>query len=103
MSTANSLSFTSIEDGSFTIRPVGDRHLAIVSTMGEQMATTNLNVMAVKLVHSFIGEWLEQQEHKVDTHFPKPKQNPNGPPCGECHLKQGETCDICGARRPSAS
>jgi hypothetical protein len=20
------------------------------------------------------------------------------PPCGECHLKPGETCDICGAR-----
>lgn len=21
------------------------------------------------------------------------------PPCGECHLKIGETCDICGAER----
>jgi len=21
------------------------------------------------------------------------------PPCGECHLKIGETCDICGALR----
>jgi hypothetical protein len=25
------------------------------------------------------------------------------PPCGECHLPQGETCDICGAREPSAA
>jgi len=22
-------------------------------------------------------------------------------PCGECHLRQGEVCDICGARHPS--
>jgi hypothetical protein len=29
--------------------------------------------------------------------FPKPRQNPGGEPCGECHLKPGETCDICGA------
>lgn len=21
--------------------------------------------------------------------------------CGECHLKDGETCDICGAHRPA--
>lgn len=21
------------------------------------------------------------------------------PPCGECHLKVGETCDICGAKQ----
>lgn len=21
------------------------------------------------------------------------------PPCGECHLKIGETCDVCGAKR----
>lgn len=25
------------------------------------------------------------------------------PPCGECHLKLGETCDICGAKRELAS
>jgi len=25
------------------------------------------------------------------------------PPCGECHLKPGETCDICGAtEKPNA-
>lgn len=23
------------------------------------------------------------------------------PPCGECHLHPGETCDICGAKEPS--
>lgn len=23
-------------------------------------------------------------------------------PCGECHLPDGEPCDICGARRPPA-
>lgn len=22
------------------------------------------------------------------------------PPCGECHLRAGETCDICGAKEP---
>lgn len=24
-------------------------------------------------------------------------------PCGECHLKPGERCDICGAREPTVS
>lgn len=23
------------------------------------------------------------------------------PPCGECHLQPGETCDICGAHQPA--
>ena len=23
------------------------------------------------------------------------------PPCGECHLRPGETCDICGASQPA--
>lgn len=23
------------------------------------------------------------------------------PPCGECHVQPGETCDICGAREPT--
>jgi hypothetical protein len=25
------------------------------------------------------------------------------PPCGECHLPQGETCDICGAHELTAA
>lgn len=25
------------------------------------------------------------------------------PPCGECHLKEGETCDACGAYRPTSA
>lgn len=25
------------------------------------------------------------------------------PPCGECHLPRGETCDICGARELTAT
>jgi hypothetical protein len=29
--------------------------------------------------------------------FPKPCSNIGREPCGECHLKPGETCDICGA------
>jgi hypothetical protein len=29
--------------------------------------------------------------------FPKPLRNDGGEPCGECHIKAGETCDICGA------
>lgn len=24
------------------------------------------------------------------------------PPCGECHLSEGETCDICGAKQADA-
>ncbi len=27
--------------------------------------------------------------------FPIPKPNPDGTPCGECHIRQGETCDVC--------
>lgn len=33
--------------------------------------------------------------------FPKPKRNVGGAPCGECHLRSGETCDICGAKEPN--
>ncbi len=29
--------------------------------------------------------------------FPQPRPNPGGEPCGECHVRPGETCDICGA------
>ena len=29
--------------------------------------------------------------------FPKPGRRDGKDPCGECHLKPGETCDICGA------
>jgi len=29
--------------------------------------------------------------------FPQPRRQDGKPPCGECHLKPGETCDICGA------
>lgn len=32
--------------------------------------------------------------------FPQPAWNPGGKPCGECHLRDGETCDICGAVEP---
>lgn len=32
--------------------------------------------------------------------FPKPRRNVGAEPCGECYLKNGETCDICGAVRP---
>ena len=27
-------------------------------------------------------------------------QYPRQEPCGECHLQDGETCDICGASVP---
>lgn len=30
--------------------------------------------------------------------FPQPQRRDGKEPCGECHLKPGETCDICGAR-----
>ena len=29
--------------------------------------------------------------------FPQPQRRDDLPPCGECHLQRGETCDICGA------
>jgi|GEM_PF-3832056 len=32
--------------------------------------------------------------------FPRPTWNPHREPCGECHLQDGETCDICGASVP---
>lgn len=31
------------------------------------------------------------------TTLPQPRRNDGGEPCGECHVKAGETCDICGA------
>ncbi|TFZ55586.1 hypothetical protein E4V01_21935 [Methylorubrum sp. Q1] len=34
--------------------------------------------------------------------FPKPHRKDGEPPCGECYLNPGETCDICGAIAPSA-
>lgn len=34
--------------------------------------------------------------------FPKPERRDGKAPCGECHLKDGETCDICGAVAPKA-
>lgn len=30
--------------------------------------------------------------------FPKPSRRDGQEPCGECHIKPDETCDICGAR-----
>ena len=32
--------------------------------------------------------------------FPKPRRKDGGTPCGECQLRPGETCDICGAIEP---
>ena len=29
--------------------------------------------------------------------FPKPERKDGREPCGECHLRAGEACDICGA------
>lgn len=33
--------------------------------------------------------------------FPQTKRRDGQEPCGECHIKPGETCDICGAARPA--
>jgi hypothetical protein len=30
--------------------------------------------------------------------FPKPTHQEGREPCGECHLPEGERCDICGAK-----
>lgn len=32
--------------------------------------------------------------------FPQPQRNDGGKPCGECHLKPNEVCDVCGAVAP---
>jgi hypothetical protein len=38
---------------------------------------------------------------RVKSILPKPNRNRAGkPPCGECHLQPGETCDICKASSP---
>jgi hypothetical protein len=29
--------------------------------------------------------------------FPQPQRRDGKEPCGECRLRSGETCDICGA------
>ncbi len=29
--------------------------------------------------------------------MPQPRRRDGQPPCGECHLQDGEVCDICGA------
>jgi Lar family restriction alleviation protein len=29
--------------------------------------------------------------------FPQPQRKDGESPCGECHIRPGETCDICGA------
>lgn len=39
-------------------------------------------------------------EREGGDRFPKPRRNDGGEPCGECNLKEGETCDICGAFSP---
>ncbi|MCX2699356.1 hypothetical protein [Ochrobactrum chromiisoli] len=33
--------------------------------------------------------------------FPQPRRKDGGELCPECHLQLGETCDICGATRPT--
>lgn len=33
--------------------------------------------------------------------LPQPGRRDGLPPCGECHLNPGETCNICGATRPA--
>ncbi len=30
--------------------------------------------------------------------LPKPRRKDGKPPCGECYIKAGEVCDICGAK-----
>lgn len=49
-----------------------------------------------------IGEaWVDYRPFcGEDDGFPKPRRNPGGVPCGECHIRAGETCDICGAVEP---
>jgi len=48
------------------------------------------------MVRRIIAAWLARKE--ID--FPQPRRNDGKTPCGECHLRSGETCDICGAKEP---
>jgi len=36
---------------------------------------------------------------QTEATFPQPSRNDGGVPCGECHLRAGETCDVCGAEQ----
>lgn len=38
--------------------------------------------------------WTHRADGKT---FPQPSRQDGKQPCGECRLRQGETCDICGA------
>jgi hypothetical protein len=48
------------------------------------------------------GIWLkmdaERRREKAKDGFPQPGRRDGQPPCGECHLQENETCDICGAK-----
>ena len=46
---------------------------------------------------SFTPAGLAAARAAKEGEFPQPRRNPGGKPCGECHVKPGETCDICGA------
>ena len=75
-------------------------------TMTDEPGTTNL--CDCELSHNGMGMMGREcdcpagnapsiPDLKTAEPFPQPKRNDGGDPCGECHIKQGETCDICGA------
>jgi hypothetical protein len=41
---------------------------------------------------------LREDQQRMLINIPK---NCEGPPCGECHLRPNELCDICGRRAPA--
>lgn len=45
------------------------------------------------------GAALARPRAAVGEPFPQPQRRDGKPPCGECRLPVGETCDICGARQ----
>jgi hypothetical protein len=48
---------------------------------------------------SFLGAYENEWRELIARAAEQPSTK-SEPPCGECHLRAGETCDICGAERP---
>ena len=50
-------------------------------------------------VRAAIAQLRADHPAQVGAPFPQPSRNDGGVPCGECHLRAGETCDVCGAEQ----
>ena len=46
------------------------------------------------MARDYARMWLARKRREA---FPQPQRKDGGEPCGECYVRPGETCDICGA------